>query len=36
MESHLIGFTAEESRHEGGKLKVIPEGELPAGERSAA
>jgi predicted dehydrogenase len=30
MESHLIGFTAEESRHEGGTLKVIPEGELPA------
>ncbi|MCG6924258.1 MAG: Gfo/Idh/MocA family oxidoreductase [Acidobacteria bacterium] len=29
MESHLIGFTAEESRHEGGTLKVIPEGELP-------
>ena len=29
MESHLIGFTAEESRHEGGVLKVIPEAELP-------
>jgi predicted dehydrogenase len=29
MESHLVGFTAEESRHEGGRLKVIPEGELP-------
>jgi hypothetical protein len=29
MESHLIGFTAEESRHEGGTLEVIPEGELP-------
>lgn len=28
MESHLVGFTAEESRHEGGTLKVIPEGEL--------
>ncbi len=28
MESHLIGFTAEESRHEGGTLKVLPEGEL--------
>ena len=26
MESHLIGFTAEESRHEGGTLKVIPGG----------
>ena len=24
MESHLVGFTAEESRHEGGTLKVIP------------
>ena len=30
MESHLIGFTAEESRREGGTLKVIPEDELPA------
>jgi predicted dehydrogenase len=30
MESHLIGFTAEQSRHEGGTLKVIPKGELPA------
>jgi predicted dehydrogenase len=30
MESHLVGFTAEESRLEGGTLKVIPEGELPA------
>jgi hypothetical protein len=29
MESHLIGFTAEESRHAGGVLTVIPEGELP-------
>jgi predicted dehydrogenase len=29
MESHLMGFTAEESRHEGGTLKIIPEGELP-------
>jgi hypothetical protein len=29
MESHLIGFTAEESRLEGGTLKVIPEEELP-------
>ena len=26
MESHLIGFTAEESRHEGGTLKVIRRG----------
>jgi predicted dehydrogenase len=24
MESHLVGFTAEESRHEGGTLKVLP------------
>ena len=30
MESHLVGFTAERSRHEGGTLKVIPEEELPA------
>jgi len=30
MESHLIGFTAEESRHEGGTLKVIAAEELPA------
>jgi hypothetical protein len=29
MESHLIGFTAEESRHEGGTLKVIRQDELP-------
>ena len=28
MESHLVGFTAEESRHEGGTLKTIPEAEL--------
>lgn len=30
MESHLVGFIAEDSRHEGGTLKVIPEGELSA------
>lgn len=29
MESHLIGFTAEQSRHEGGALKVIAPDELP-------
>jgi hypothetical protein len=30
MESHLVGFTAEQSRHEGGTLKVISEDELSA------